>query len=178
MIRYFIGLRPTPAFQDALTGLQASLKEAGVTGRFQEAANLHLTLAFIGQRPEPPETFLSLLPQVDRPFPLILSHPGLFPEAGILWAGVAPSEELVLLAERVRRKLRASGVFLDGSPFVPHITLARKPSVPDGVDLAAFAVPPAEMTVREVCLYRSDRGERGMVYTVIGRTGEAEGHTL
>ena len=38
-----------------------------------------------------------------------------------------------------------------------------------GVDTWAGIKPlPAVMTVREVCLYRSERGPEGMVYTVIG----------
>ena len=53
--------------------------------------------------------------------------------------------------------------------FCPHITLGRKPRVPEGVSLSQIAVPPAGMLVSGVCLFRSDRGKQGMEYTVIGR---------
>ena len=58
----------------------------------------------------------------------------------------------------------------DPKKFNPHITLARKPSIPSGVILTDIAVPSATMAVDEVCLYRSDHGTNGMVYTVIGST--------
>ena len=169
MTRLFIALRPSPAFRDALASLQENLRAAGVTGRWLEPFNLHLTLAFIGERPDP-EAVLSLLPPADQGFTMALSHPGLFPKADVLWAGTVPCPELDALAARVRDRLTEGGVRFDPRPFVPHITLARKPKLPEGMDLSLFPVPPAEMTVREVCLYKSERGESGMMYTVIGST--------
>ena len=88
----------------------------------------------------------------------------------MLWAGVKPSEALDALAEQVRSKLDEAGIPFDHRPFYPHITLARKPVVPERVDLEEITVPPAVMTVREVCLYKSEHGENGMEYTVIGRS--------
>ena len=44
--------------------------------------------------------------------------------------------------------------------------------MPEAASLPDIEVPPAEMEVRDVCLYRSDRGEKGMVYTVIGHSNE------
>ena len=173
MTRLFIGLRPSPAFRDALSGLQENLRAAGVTGRWLEPFNLHLTLAFIGERPDP-EAILSLLPPVEKEFSIALSHPGFFPKADVLWAGTQPCAELDALAACVRDRLTEGGIRFDPRPFVPHITLARKPKLPEGMDLSLFPVPPAEMTVREVCLYQSERGESGMMYTVIGSTRKNE----
>ena len=48
MMRLFAALEPTPDFRNALAALQSRLREAGVTGRYLDSANLHLTLAFIG----------------------------------------------------------------------------------------------------------------------------------
>jgi len=166
MMRIFVGLQPSDSFRNALFTLQNQLRDAGVTGRFLEPDNLHMTLAFIG---EWPDDITHLLPGVEKPFPLRLTHPGIFPEAKVLWAGVKPSAELNLLARRVRSNLSASGIPFDPKPFVPHITLARKPSVPNGLNLSEISVPSTLMTVTDVCLYRSDRGENGMKYTVIGR---------
>ena len=168
-MRLFIALSPPPAFRDALGALQESLRAAGVTGRWLDPANLHLTLAFIGHQPEP-DAAAACLPRVDAPFPVGLSHPGVFPEAGVLWAGTEASDPLDRLAARGRESLSAAGLPFDPKPFRPHITLARKPRLPEGLSLADFPVPPAEMTVREVCLYHSHRGEEGMLYTVIARS--------
>ena len=169
MMRLFIALEPSPAFRDALAALQERLRAAGVTARWREPDSLHLTLAFIGMWPE---DITPLLPPVSKPFPLTLSHLGVFPEAHVLWAGVAPSEALDSLAARVRHILADAGIPFDRMRFYPHITLARKPSVPSGVCLSEIEVLPAAMTVRDVCLYRSDSGKNGMIYTVIGRSPE------
>ena len=168
-MRLFVGIRPSDEFRSALAALQDRLRAAGVTGRYLEPSNLHMTLAFIG---EWPEEVTDVLPDADRPFSLNLSHVGYFPEAKVLWAGVEKSDALKRLAGRVRHSLAEAGIPFDPKRFNPHITLVRKPSVPAGVILSEIEVPPAAMIVDEVCLYRSDRGKNGMVYTVIGSTRE------
>lgn len=171
-MRLFIALQPSPAFRSALSELSENLRAAGVTGRYRDPAGMHLTLAFIG---EWPEDLTGLLPPVPRPFSLTLSHPGIFPGANVLWAGVEPSGELDALAANIRQSLAAAGVPFDRKDFRPHITLARKPCVPDGLLLPAFPVPAASMVVEDLCLYRSDRAAGGMEYTVIGRSARAKG---
>lgn len=168
-MRLFVGLRPTDEFRSALSLLQDRLRAAGVTGQYLDPSNLHMTLAFIG---EWPEEVTEVLPEVEEPFSLVLSHIGFFPEAKVLWAGVEKSVALERLAGRVRHGLADSGIPFDPKRFNPHITLARKPSVPAGVVVSEIEIPRAEMTVEEVCLYRSDRGKNGMVYTVIGSSME------
>ena len=169
-MRLFTAIQPSPGFRAALEDLQGRLQEAGVTGKYREPDGLHMTLAFIG---EWPEDVTGILPAVRRPFPITLSHLGIFPEANVLWAGVEPSEELEHLAARVRRALANEGIPFDRKRFCPHITLARKPFVPERAALSEIRVPSASMTVEDVCLYRSDRGKNGMAYTVIGRSPEA-----
>ncbi len=165
-MRIFIALQPTSAFRDALALVQARLRAAGVTGRYLTPSNLHLTLAFIGMWPE---DISGLLPAVRQPFPVTLSHLGVFPKAKVLWAGVEPSEALDSAARQVRQALTAAEIPFDRQAFNPHITLARKPFVPEQGILSAIPIPRATMIVKEICLYRSDHGENGMEYTVIGR---------
>ena len=86
----------------------------------------------------------------------------------MIWAGVKASNDLNQLVDRVRVNLLEAGIPFDPKPFVPHITLGRKPVVPSGFELSGIQVPSATMTVSDVCLYRSDREETGMVYSVIG----------
>ena len=164
-MRLFVGIRPSEEFRAALALLQDRLRNAGVTGRYLEPSNLHLTLAFIGKWPE---DVTEVLPEADPPFSLTLSHLGYFPEAKVLWAGVEKSDALERLAGRVRRSLAEAGIPFDPKRFNPHITLVRKPSVPAGVIISEIVVPSAVTEVEEVCLFRSDRGKNGMVYTVIG----------
>lgn len=169
MPRLFVALEPTPSFRCALSLLQDRLRSEGVTGSWLHPSNLHMTLAFIGAWQE---DVTELMPSITFPFRITLAGPGIFPGAKVLWAGVEPSRELDTLAAAVREKLDLAGVPYDKQPFYPHITLARKPYVPDHVRISEVKVPPADMTVREVCLYKSEHLENGMVYTVIGRSGK------
>lgn len=166
-MRLFVGLRPAETFRAALKGAQDRLRAAGVEGRYLDPANLHLTLAFIG---EWPEDVTPVLPAVTEPFEIELTGPGIFPEAKVLWAGVKPSAALDRLAGEARDRLAANRIPFDPKPFNPHITLVRKPLLPAGLVLPETVFPAAAMTVKEVCLYRSERGENGMEYTVIGST--------
>ena len=105
---------------------------------------------------------------MEQPFTLTLSGVGLFPEAKVIWAGIQKSPALDQLAQQIREKLTAADIPFDPKPFVPHITLGRKPVVPESVDLSGIMIPPADMTVKDIFLYRSERGKNGMVYSVIG----------
>lgn len=169
-MRLFAALQPSAAMLEALTDLQERLRAAGVEGRYLDAGNLHLTLAFIG---EWPLDVTAVLPIVEKPFPVVLSHIGVFPKARVLWAGVAQSAPLYALAAQVRRNLQSAGIPFDPQDFNPHITLIRKPVLPDEGLLQSVTLRLAAMTVRNVCLYRSERKEDGMAYTVIGRTDDA-----
>ena len=166
-MRLFAAIKPEGEFRSALAGLQDRLRRAGVTGRYLEESNLHMTLAFIG---EWPEDITGLLPEVKNPFPLTLSHIGLFPGSDVLCAGVEPSEALENTVRRLRHVLADADVPFDRKAFVPHITLVRGVSVPNRADLGAVEVPPVTMTVSGISLYRSDRGKNGMIYTEIGRS--------
>lgn len=166
MMRLFVALEPSPEFREALAALQDRLRIAGVTGRYLDPSNLHLTLAFIGMWPE---DVTALLPHVSEPFSIALSRLGVFPEARVLWAGVEPCVALHRLAGDVRQALAKADIPFDQKTFNPHITLVRKPLIPDNAALSDIDVPRAEMTVRGACLYRSDRGDNGPVYRVIGR---------
>ena len=165
-MRLFAGLEPSPAFRDALARLQENLRAAGITGRFLGPDNLHMTLAYIGMWPE---VVTEVLPAVEQPFQITLVQAGVFPASRVLWAGIRPSGALDRLADQVRHNLSAAGIPFDPQPFRAHITLVRKPSIPETAALPDIKVPPASMTVREVCLYRSEHLESGMAYTVIGR---------
>ena len=164
-MRIFVALQPTPAFRDALASAQDRLRAAGVTGRYLSPSNLHLTLAFIGMWPE---DITGLLPIVQQPFPITLSHLGVFPKAHVLWAGVKPSEALDSAARQVRQALSAAGIPFDQQDFNPHITLVRKAS---NVHPQGVSVPKKEMMVRKISLMKSEAKNGKMVYTEIFHIG-------
>ena len=174
-MRLFVGLRPSETFRSALSEVQSRLRAAGVTANYLDPSNLHLTLAFIGRWPQDVSV---VLPAVEQPFSLALSRVGLFPKAKVIWAGIETSGALDELAGLVRKNLSEAGIPFDPKPFVPHITLGRKPVLPAGFDLSAVSVPPAVMAVTDVFLYSSSRGENGMVYSVIGSASGKGGISL
>ena len=168
-MRLFIGLKPSDGFRDALFLLQSRIQSAGVDARYLDPDNFHMTLAFIG---EWAENISRILPKVEQPFSLRLSHIGLFPEARVIWAGVEKSTALNQLAMKVRENLNVADVPFDPKPFVPHITLGRKPVIPPDFNFAGIEMPQADMTVKEVFLYKSTHEKTGMVYSVIGSSSE------
>ena len=166
-MRLFIALEPSGGFRLALQYVQEQLRSAGIEGRYLEMDNLHMTLAFIGMWPT---AVTDILPAVQEPFSVTLSHVGMFSKARVVWAGIEPSHALEQLAGRVRDRLDAEEIPFDRQPFYPHITLIRKPVPMDEDVLRRIQVPSVSMTVRDVCLYESVHEACGMRYTVIGRS--------
>ncbi len=132
MGRYFIGI-PLPQ------EVKKKLKVQSWPGlsRYKDEklvpqANWHLTLAFIGNLEESKVEELKSLLQVFQwgaPFKIGVRHFGAFPtmeEGRILYMGCEKgSDDITLLAQKVRRQLDDLGITYDDKPFVPHITLAR-----------------------------------------------------
>ena len=126
MRRLFVALRPPPMLRQCLLGTMA-----GVSGaRWQSDAQLHLTLAFLGDVAEDQAERLDAgLSRIDAPaVPLTLEGAGSFASRGrvhSLWIGAEPEEALERLAGKVRRAARVAGLVSDDQAFVPHITVAR-----------------------------------------------------
>jgi len=59
-------------------------------------------------------------------------------------------------------------VTAEGNPKTYEM-ISRDGNISDNLNLSEIHVPQATMIVEDVCLYRSDHGEQGMEYTVIGR---------
>lgn len=88
MARIFIAIGFNDAFKQALVGVQNALKAKGVKGNYCSYRNLHLTLAFIGERYNLPEICKAVSEVAFRPFTLTLSTLGTFPtKAGVIWCG-------------------------------------------------------------------------------------------
>ena len=153
-MRLFIAIALSDEMRDALQYVQKQMKSRGVTGNYTPAENMHLTLAFIGEYPDPDAV---CLPPV-KPFDIRLDGFGCFGD--LWWAGLAPCPPLQRYVSALRHALSEEGIPFDRKRFSPHITLLRR-----GVGVGAVQVPKAGMTVERVSLMRSDRGKRGMIYT-------------
>ena len=164
-MRLFIALQLNSEMKKALIDLQDRMQRLGVRGNFTKPENLHLTLAFIGEYPDP-EDVIDVLETIHfQPFQISLEGIGSF--GNLWWAGLSGSDELKNLAKRLRRGLAEAGIPYDRKKFSPHITLVRKPLTRSGTIPEEILQEPlrGKMTVEHISLMRSDRGKHGMIYT-------------
>lgn len=134
--RFFIALRPDAPARYRLGQLAEDLA-LRCRGRPIAAADLHLTLAFVGTQPRIRAAhFAHLLAGLPGSAPRTETADTLLPSLSIdaigmfgprlLWAGPEYTPAwLETLATTVRSKLDAAGVAYDRKPFRPHITLVR-----------------------------------------------------
>ena len=127
-LRVFFALVPNAGTQKAL-GIVAREIAARVGARAIVDANLHLTLAFIGdsdnERIETLGTILATLPR--KAFTLTLDCIGAFRQSDLAW--IAPSEvpsALTALQSALANALAEAGFALETRPFHAHVTLARR----------------------------------------------------
>lgn len=162
-MRLFIAINLSQEMKESLIDLQNDWYDAGVRGNYSPEENLHLTLAFIGEYPDPAPVIAAMNTVRFTPIPLKLRGVGAFTD--LWWAGLEGSPALQAVAKRLRYALANHSIPFDRKKFNPHITLLRKPSESE---IPPFAVSPASMTAERISLMRSDRGKDGMIYTEVG----------
>ena len=164
-MRLFIAIPLGAALRAAVLEAQETFRRHGVTGNYTKPENLHLTLAFIGEYPDP-DAVLDVLDAVPfRPFALRLNGVGAFGD--LWWLGLERNPGLEAYVRRLRRALAEAGVPFDSKRFSPHITLVRR-AVPGAKGFPGIGVPAVTARVDRVSLMRSDRGKNGMIYTALG----------
>jgi 2'-5' RNA ligase len=154
----------------------------GVEGaRWQSDAQLHLTLAFIGEvdRPTAQDCLSSLSTIIHAPVRMQLSGGGAFEKGGkvhTIWVGVDPDEGLVSLHAKVAQALQRAGIMLDARAWRPHITLARGSMRSDAAVFAASlsALSSQPYRIDSFGLYESSLGKGGADYTLVERFSLAE----
>ena len=166
-MRLFIAVRFTDEVKKALLGTMHDLKQKGIKGNYTAGANLHLTLAFIGETRDKEEVIKAMDRISFTPFKLSVRELGTFGD--ILWAGVKGNQGLKGIAKDVRAQLDASGIPYDRKEFVPHITLVRRMggTLPKG-----FPGPKADMMVSAISLMKSENKSGKTVYTEIYKVGK------
>ena len=155
-MRLFVAILLSEEMRSALVSMQDDMRFQRVVGNYSPPENLHLTLAFIGDYPDPEDV---PLPEF-KPFELKLSGYGSFGE--LWWAGLEKSHALEACVRRLRRGLAEAGKPFDRKRFAPHITLVRRAE-----GRPTLEVPSVSMTVKRISLMRSERGRHGMIYTEI-----------
>lgn len=142
--------------------------------RLSRPENYHVTLAFLG------ETELARAEQIERavsravenvpPVSAALSGLGYFGKKNdaVLWCGLAGAQPLIALAERIRKNLGQAGIWFDGKPVRPHITLARRADL-TGISLEGASPAPAAGTLSNITLFESVREAGRLVYRPLRR---------
>ncbi|MBQ4361693.1 MAG: RNA 2',3'-cyclic phosphodiesterase, partial [Lachnospiraceae bacterium] len=124
-MRLFIAVRLNEKMENALLDMQDAMKWKGVRGNYTRPENLHLTLAFIGEYPDPCQVKEVIESAAFEPFTIRLDGAGSF--RGLWWAGVSAEaagggDPLRKLVKRIRHALADEGIPFDRKKFSPHIT--------------------------------------------------------
>ncbi len=157
--RLFFALPLAPSLQQEVIAWRATAftPEAG---KPVAAANLHLTLAFLGDVTEQKAAVLAELAGRIRqqPFSLQLDDLGHWPRPAVVWLGTRRAPRgLLQLADMLRSQAARNGCHQSTLPFHPHITLLRAAA-------QTVAIPPTTpgwtLDADRFCLYES-RTEKG-----------------
>lgn len=173
-MRLFIAVILEPDLKQALLDSQTALKKRGFSGYYTREQNLHLTMGFIGEYPDPDAVLEAMEAIPFQPFPLTLSG-GIGNFGNLLWAGTEPCPEAEKYVKRLRHALAARGIPFDKKKFHPHITLLR--NAESRQPFADIAIAKETMTVRRISLMRSDIGRHGAQYTELDAVEYEEGRS-
>lgn len=175
MHRLFVAIRPPKAVRDQLLRIMG-----GVGGvRWQTDEQIHLTLRFIGEvdRHRGEDLAAALGAIRHPPFEIALNGLGTFGSRGqaeVIWAGVAPHDQLRTLHKKVDQACVRAGLEPEHRAYSPHITLARlkRGSGPvAGLLESAGGVTSPAFPVDSFALYESLLTPEGAHYSVIERFG-------
>jgi 2'-5' RNA ligase len=133
------------------------------------AANMHMTLAFLGDvSAEKQRALAALAGRIRQPgFTLHLDDAGQWLRSRVVWLGTRqPPRGVLQLAGMLRAQAARSGCYQSPQPFHPHITLLRDAR-------SAVPIPPPGFSwtfaVREFVLYESSFARGRTRYTALER---------
>ena len=135
-MRLFIAIQLDDTIKNALTGIQAALRAARVSGNYTKIENLHLTLAFIGEYGDPDRVLDAMRTVPFTPIPIQLEGFGSFGD--LYWCGLARRTRGGQAYERQIHRLRCVG----GLPCACWITAfcgARRRAMPAPVGMGGKA---------------------------------------
>ncbi len=170
-MRLFIAIPLSNEMRSAIQNMQDAFRWQSVSGNYSPVENLHITLAFIGEYPDPDEVLDALSDVTFEPFTITMDKVGCFDD--LWWTGLAESRELENLVKSVRHVLADAGIPYDKKKFKAHITFLRRAAFPEERRASHLSMPPVSMEVTKFSLMLSTRGKKGMIYTELGAV-EAE----
>jgi 2'-5' RNA ligase len=150
--------------------------------RWTAAAQLHLTLRFIGEVEDELGARIAHAlspPLAISPFSLALGSVGVFPGPGrprVIWLGLAEGREgAAALHGAVEASLQTLGLAREERPFRGHVTLGRVREIRQAQAAALreamdrLTIDPAPATLTNVTLYRSHLSPKGARYEPLVR---------
>jgi 2'-5' RNA ligase len=175
MMRLFAAVPISEPARAEIARLLARMREPGWPLRLVHDHGLHLTLKFFGEVPAGrleviEEAVRSAVPGTGS-LSLQLAEVGAFPNfrrPRIIWVGLEAPPALELLQDRLERLAEAIGFAPEGTPFRPHVTLARVQEgqrlPPGALESLAGAYQPVPFLASELVLYESVLGRGGPRY--------------
>ena len=191
-MRLFVALDIEQPIRGRIASLMDEVRGLAPVLRWVQPESLHVTLKFIGERPDATVKNIedALRGISARAFQLSFRGSGFFPSersARVFWIGIEADAALAELAERIERALVPMGIEAGNRAFSPHLTLARagsgsgapgrqrgdRPNRAFSLLRARLsAMPPQNfgtMNAAEFFLYRSQLSSRGARYTKVAR---------
>jgi 2'-5' RNA ligase len=182
VIRAFIAVDISPEIQARLekviTNIKSNLPDGAV--RWVTAANLHLTLKFLGDVSVNNLSMLQemLLAEVGHhhQFEISVGGLGAFPSARrarVIWVGVEAPLELAAVQNGIENEMSRLGYAREERPFSPHLTLGRvsRNATPSELHLIGDELHKTKIGflgavhIHAVHLYQSDLHPEGSIYT-------------
>ena len=129
-MRLFIGIDLDPELRSRIERFIEGVQGFAPNARWMQAESLHVTLKFIGERPqEQVEALTQRLRRVESgSFELRFTGYGFFPTAKaprVFWIGIQADAHLAQLAANIDAATSEIGIPREDRPYSPHLTLAR-----------------------------------------------------
>lgn len=151
-IRTFIAIPCPLEVQERLALFGEAIAEVNPKARLISPFNYHITLAYIGEtdtlRIDTIKELLSFEWKAESIWEI--NRLDAFSTHKIVYAAGPFSPCIEALGEKVRRLLRQNGFSFDDKPLRPHISLARKASVPPEINFE-----PIHMAIEKPVLFQS-----------------------
>lgn len=179
-MRLFLAVTLPEALQQDIARATAQLRVAAPTVRWVRPDRLHLTIKFLGERPE--DEALRIAAAARRataelpPVRASLQGTGAFPNfrrPRVVWLGMHPEAPLAAIARRLDAALAPVGVEAESRPFRAHVTLGRIVGAMPPVAAAALERDLRQVTstwllaVYDIALMQSTLGPGGSTYRVL-----------
>lgn len=179
-MRLFVAVNLPSEIREEMWTAARRLREAGFPVRWVKAAQLHLTLRFLGEVREAERSKLE--PALEetvcgrRRFSVRLGGVGAFPSPRcprVVWVGVRGPPDLGELQRAVDARVRELGLPSEPRAFHPHVTLgrARRSAERSAFDAFETVAPTvgyaADFEVKSVEMMRSELGRAGARHSVL-----------